>query len=151
MKTLLTILLSISFCFVFSQETQSTPLESSERHTVDYEHGEIVTSSTGRYSDGKLDISRYAYQDEVFAIFDKMTNRIDETFIQNGITEVKITSSNGEIKRGDYLCSSDLTGTAMKATKSGMMIGVALEDAKKGSKYVKLKVQISWISFDKLR
>ncbi|MDO9399823.1 MAG: hypothetical protein Q7T79_04040, partial [bacterium] len=45
-----------------------------------------------------------------------------------GRVPVKISTENGEIKTGDFLTSASLTpGVAMKATKSGMIIGMALE------------------------
>src|SRR3990167_6820897 len=46
----------------------------------------------------------------------------------SGRVPVKVTTENGEIKRGDYLTSSSTTGFAMKATKPGIVIGRALED-----------------------
>jgi len=45
-----------------------------------------------------------------------------------GRIPVKINLNNGEIKAGDYLTSSDIPGIAMKATKAGKVLGIALED-----------------------
>jgi hypothetical protein len=45
-----------------------------------------------------------------------------------GRVPVKVTNSNGVIKKGDYLTSSDIPGVAMKLTKNGMSIGIAMED-----------------------
>ncbi|MBU2081489.1 hypothetical protein KJ962_02135, partial [Patescibacteria group bacterium] len=45
-----------------------------------------------------------------------------------GRVPVKVSTENGEIKIGDYLTSASSTpGVAMKATKSGTVIGMALE------------------------
>jgi len=44
-----------------------------------------------------------------------------------GRVPVKVTTKNGEIRVGDYLTSSDIPGVAMKATKPGRVIGIALE------------------------
>ena len=38
-----------------------------------------------------------------------------------------VTDENGMINQGDYLTSSSTPGTAMKATKWGRVIGIALE------------------------
>jgi hypothetical protein len=45
-----------------------------------------------------------------------------------GRVPVKVTAENGIIKKGDLLTSSNTPGAAMKATKAGTVIGVALED-----------------------
>ncbi|OGD88073.1 hypothetical protein A3D04_04975 [Candidatus Curtissbacteria bacterium RIFCSPHIGHO2_02_FULL_40_16b] len=45
-----------------------------------------------------------------------------------GRVPVKVSSINGNIKAGDTITSSDIPGVAMKATKAGRTIGVALED-----------------------
>jgi len=41
---------------------------------------------------------------------------------------VKVSNSNGEIKKGDYITSSDNPGIGQKSTKSGYIIGKALEN-----------------------
>ena len=43
-----------------------------------------------------------------------------------GRVPVKVSTENGAIKIGDYLTSSSIKGTAMKATKEGMVVGQAL-------------------------
>jgi hypothetical protein len=48
--------------------------------------------------------------------------------ISQGEVYVLVSTSNGTIKKGDYLTSSDSVGTAMKATKSGFILGTALAD-----------------------
>ncbi len=51
-----------------------------------------------------------------------------------GRVPVKISLENGDIKKGDYLTSSGTkAGMAMKATKSGRVIGIALESASSSS------------------
>jgi hypothetical protein len=57
-----------------------------------------------------------------------------------GRVPVKVTTKNGEIKVGDYLTSSDIPGVAMKATKPGRVIGIALES------YSGPPDQIGWIT-----
>ena len=46
----------------------------------------------------------------------------------SGRVPVKVNTENGEIKAGDYLTTSSTPGVAMKATKSGAIIGTALTD-----------------------
>ncbi len=45
----------------------------------------------------------------------------------SGRIPVKVSSSAGEIKIGDYITSGDIPGVGVKATESGEVIGVALE------------------------
>jgi trimeric autotransporter adhesin len=45
-----------------------------------------------------------------------------------GRVPVKVSTINGTIHTGDYLTSSSIPGVAMKATQSGAMIGIALDE-----------------------
>ncbi|MEK7477894.1 MAG: hypothetical protein AAB645_00800, partial [Patescibacteria group bacterium] len=53
----------------------------------------------------------------------------------SGRVPVKVSTENGPIKIGDHLTTSSLAGVAMKATTSGMMIGVAMDNFD-GSSYI---------------
>ena len=60
-------------------------------------------------------------------------NRLTQNYLPltlAGRVKVKISLENGPIKVGDYLTSSSIPGVAMKATKPGRVIGVALENSK---------------------
>lgn len=46
----------------------------------------------------------------------------------SGRVPVKVTAENGSIKTGDALTTSSIPGVAMRATKAGTMIGIALDD-----------------------
>lgn len=48
--------------------------------------------------------------------------------LTNGRAQVRASGSGGAIKRGDLLTSSTQAGVAMKATRNGYVIGMALED-----------------------
>jgi hypothetical protein len=45
-----------------------------------------------------------------------------------GRVPVKVTNTNGDIKAGDFITSSNIPGVAMKATEAGQVIGQALSD-----------------------
>lgn len=45
-----------------------------------------------------------------------------------GRAPTNVSTENGPIHLGDYLTSSDIPGVAVKATKAGQVIGVAMED-----------------------
>lgn len=143
MKTILILITT----FLVSILTAQNNTDDGRRVTIDFEKGDIVTSTTGRFSDGKLDRSKTSYDDNMFAIFNKMSNRRDETLITNAPTEVKFSAINGVVKKGDYVTSSEIPGTAMKATKSGKIIGIALEDSNSESILLKILVQPQWVKF----
>jgi len=46
----------------------------------------------------------------------------------SGRVPVKVTTENGDIHAGDYLTSSSIPGVAMKANRSGVIIGIAMQD-----------------------
>lgn len=59
----------------------------------------------------------------------KAVERLDEVPVTlSGRVPVKVTNENGSIKVGDKLTSSSTPGYAMKATKAGMIVGIAMED-----------------------
>lgn len=49
-----------------------------------------------------------------------------------GNAEVKVTTENGAIKKGDLITASNQIGVAMKATREGYVLGTALEGYSKG-------------------
>jgi hypothetical protein len=48
--------------------------------------------------------------------------------VTTGNARVLVTTQNGEIRKGDYITSSDRAGIGMKASRSGYVLGSALED-----------------------
>ncbi len=63
-------------------------------------------------------------------IAEALNQRVSDTYrlvSLAGRTFVKVSTENGPIAVGDYLTSSSMPGVAMKATKSGPTIAIALE------------------------
>ncbi len=60
-----------------------------------------------------------------------------------GITTVKVSSVNGDIKEGDFITSSTKPGVGQKATKNGYVIGKALEDYKSTDANAVGKIQVA--------
>lgn len=54
---------------------------------------------------------------------------------RSGIAMVNVTLSNGPIKAGDYITSTTIPGLGMKATLSGNVIGIALNNSTQNDKY----------------
>ena len=66
-------------------------------------------------------------------------------FVSSGVTYVKYNSENGQIKKGDLITSSSTPGEGMKATQSGMVIGIALEDATGSTGLVKVRILLQYV------
>lgn len=62
-----------------------------------------------------------------------------------GVVVVNVDNSNGEIKKGDFVTSSSTKGKGMKASGSGYVIGMAVDDATSGSVNVSLRVEYAEI------
>ncbi|MCR4313771.1 MAG: hypothetical protein NUV84_00805 [Candidatus Uhrbacteria bacterium] len=67
-----------------------------------------------------------------------------------GRVPVKVTSEGGLISAGDYLTTSSTPGKAMRATKVGRVIGMALEDWDGVSPTLMVQVNNSWSMGDVL-
>jgi len=61
----------------------------------------------------------------------------------SGQALVRVSNSNGEIKKGDFITSSEKPGIGQKATKPGLVIGRALEsfDQQEGMILVEINIQ----------
>lgn len=63
--------------------------------------------------------------------------------VANGTAGVNVTLINGPIKKGDLLTSSIVPGVAMKASKSGYVLGTALEDFESKDPKVIKKIDVA--------
>ena len=74
-------------------------------------------------------------------------DNIDEDTIRplalSGRVPVKVSLSNGDIKIGDPITTSNISGVGMKATEAGYVIGRALEDYSSASPDGKILVLVS--------
>ena len=100
------------------------------------EPGDIVYPVSGGY---KVTKSNQSYQRSVIGIVStnpiadgimgyNVKSPLREPIVLVGRAPLKVSLENGPIKIGDYLTSSSTPGVAMKATKGGAIVGVALED-----------------------
>lgn len=127
--SILLILFSISTAFA-----QSFPLGVSTYYPVEVEvnDGDIIAQVEGKFVKSTLQ-----YQPAVIGIYvsnpslefrPEQLGENDKAIISSGEAYVNVTSKNGEIKRNDFLTSSDISGVAMLAPAKGHVIGTALED-----------------------
>ncbi|MBI1863426.1 hypothetical protein HYS00_04900 [Candidatus Microgenomates bacterium] len=65
-------------------------------------------------------------------------------YINEGDVYVRVSTANGPIARGDVLSTSNMPGIAMKATKSGYIIGTAQDDYSSSSPTKIGKIRMSF-------
>lgn len=63
-----------------------------------------------------------------------------------GEAKVRVSNENGQIKKGDFITSSKNPGVGKKATKSGWVVGKALEDLKEKEGLILAQIDIRFIS-----
>lgn len=96
----------------------------------DSQDGTIISFNNKQYVS-----SRFAYDQDVVgvitanpAVVFKVEGLGKNPLLSDGNVYVRITAKNGAIARGDEIAASDIPGVGMKATRSGFVIGTALED-----------------------
>lgn len=109
-----------------------------------FENGDVIVSETARVQDSDLKRSTSAYQETVVGVFNETSfGRKVPTIATEGIALVKFDGSNGQVKKGDWVTTSSTSGTAMKATESGMVLGIALENSS-DNELLKIRILIFW-------
>ncbi len=76
------------------------------------------------------------YDPAIFAVYtENPSASIEDRDIENGkfvitsgVTKVRVSNANGDIKAGNFVTSSENAGVAMLAIRNGYVIGTALED-----------------------
>jgi hypothetical protein len=66
--------------------------------------------------------------------------------VSYGKTLVKVTNQNGEIKKGDFITSSNRPGVGQKATESGFVVGKALENFNEDEGIIPVFVNIQYLN-----
>jgi hypothetical protein len=137
-KKFLILLLTTLGGYVFSQS-------SDERHPPSFSKGDVVCSSNASlFGDRELSLSNMPYDENMVAIYSgSQTIMIKQLYISEGITEVKFDHSNGEVEKGDYI-TSGLNGKSIKATQTGFVLGIALENSQ-GKELIKTRVLIQYV------
>ena len=112
--------------------------------------GAILSSENGTKRT-ELKMSGKAYDEYMIGVFSDSEKTENNAMIKTspvvsgGVTYVKCNSENGLVKKGDLITSSSESGVGMKATKSGIILGLALEDASVSSGLVKIRIMIQYV------
>jgi len=109
------------------------------------EPGDIIVSTGNKGGKSYADKSSYPYQETIIGIVSTQPAFVggvpwEDNTINSPVTSkalslagrvpTKVCTENGPIKIGDYLTSSLIPGVSMKATKSGQVVGKAMEEYK---------------------
>jgi hypothetical protein len=132
----------IFLLFALVSVTLSASAQDKKVRTV-FNAGEIAVTKEKMAFDDDYTQSTEAYQATIVGVATgiEQPKKKSEYIIKEGVIDVKVSDENGAIKKGDLITSSSKKGMGMKATQSGMVIGVALEDAVNGSVKVRLMIQ----------
>ncbi len=66
-----------------------------------------------------------------------------------GETLVRVSNENGQIKKGDFITSSNKPGVGQKATENGFVIGKAMEDLKEKEGLITAFINIQYAIIEK--
>lgn len=116
--------------FDFSNVYDIADTQAKDGDIIIYDPAKGLVRSTGAY-----DIHMFGVLQDQSTIELKRSDNTGKPVARSGIVKANVSLSNGQIKKGDYITSSTLPGLGMKATLSGNVIGIALEDSKENSKY----------------
>ena len=117
----------------------------------EFENGSILSSKTLSKTTQPY-LSNSEYDNYVYSVYVTQPDkniatenfRIGESMQKTeGIVSVRVNASNGEIKAGDKITTSKVAGEGMKATREGMIVGIALEDVKDG--FVKTRLMFTFV------
>ena len=113
-------------------------------------NGDIFSSSNGVLKGGVLTKTQKQYDELILGVYystsDSLTSKLRLLpYKVEGIYNVKYNSENGLIHKGDLVTSSSVPGEAMKATQSGMTLGIALEDAIAHTGLIKIRILIQYV------
>jgi hypothetical protein len=141
---------ALIFSFVFYFLMNDANAQDKRERTI-FEKGTIVCSQTGRIADERHRASEVAYDSFMIGVATGDDSRLHVyDLLQNdGIAQVRYNSENGVIKKGDFVTSSTTKGVAMKATSSGMVLGVAMEDADQKEGLLKIRILIQYFQAEK--
>lgn len=131
------ILLEIGILFpfavqkVFAEDISSVGIATYMPVNQNVEDGDIISSSSQGYT-----LSTKSYDPQMVGIVAKKPAIALKTdsekggipVVNVGTAIVKVIGTNGNIKKGDFITTSDKKGVGMKASRSGYVIGQALED-----------------------
>ncbi len=150
-KFLFSIFLVFSFLFLFSgtigaQSDITNIAFSVSIKDENVQNGDIICSDTEGYI-----LCKTEYNSSIYGVVDDTPSlSVEVGDIQNshlvvskGQIAVRVSSANGDIKVGDFITTSTQAGVGELATKTGFVIGTALEEYTSADKNAVGQIKIS--------
>ena len=107
--------------------TRDDTLEAGDVVSIDTNERGFVVKSNGEYDYTAIGVYSEKPALRLSQDDDKINGGIAVPIALAGRAPVKVSTENGEIKQGDPLTPSSIPGVAMKAKKSGLIVGQAME------------------------
>ncbi len=128
--------LSFLYVFLLPRPAFSLGIATGTAISVVVEDQDVVPGDIISYIEGKYVKSSKTFDPAMFGVVTNEpamtiddTNLEDSVFVvSDGEAFVRVSTTNGEIKSGDFITSSSIPGVAQKAHVSGQMLGIALQD-----------------------
>lgn len=130
---------------IFSQDL---PLVAKNLEIADPEAkiGDIISKTSEGFFRSKIPYDREmvgVVGENPILVFGKLTTTTRQV-VSFGQTLVRVSNKNGEIKRGDFITSSEIPGVGQKATESGFVLGKALEDFNQKEGLIRVEINIQY-------
>lgn len=116
---------------VFAQITSSGIAQTIPVSDTDAKSGDIVCT----YAEGIKRCNR-SYDPSLLGVISENSaaefadSEVDNGLpvVKEGLTRVRVNATNGSIKKGDFVTSSESDGIGQKATENGYVLGVSMDD-----------------------
>jgi len=124
------LILLFFFSFALAQESPISLGKNLEVEDKDAKVGDIlahtpegIKRATIPYDENLIGV---VSENPILVFGQETTSTLSVIFL--GQAKVRVSNVNGEIKKGDYITSSNIPGVGQKATQSGFVVGKSLED-----------------------
>lgn len=142
------ILVSLSLSWVSGVKAQTTSSSTAVSVTID--EGEVQDGDLICTNEQKLVLCANEYDSTIMAVvsqtpavyIENVTVENSTPVVNSGKAYVRVSGASGPIHRGDYITSSTKPGVGQKATRSGYVIGTALEDFDANSADTEDRIQV---------
>lgn len=143
----LLLVLLLIFSFVKSFEVSSQIAKNLEISDPEAKVGDILSQTERGVFRSKIpydeNIIGVVGENPVLIFGKKSTGTLPVIF--SGVTKIRVTNEGGEIKKGDYITSSQIPGVGQKATTSGFIVARALEDFNQKEGLILAEINIQYL------
>ncbi len=141
-------LIFLLFCFLKISFAQGLPIVAVnvEIENLDVQVGDIVSQIENKVVKSSIPYDKNMIgvvgENPILTFGKETTTTLPVVTL--GETLVRVSNINGEIRKGDYITTSEKPGVGQKATHSGFVLGRALEDLKETEGLIRVDVNIGY-------